>query len=85
MTFIVDDLLIRPFVSILDAVHALAVQELYDIEEIRDELKENQLLYELGERSEAEYERRRRELEAELEIAEEAREQLRDKSIQVRG
>lgn len=85
MTFIVDDLLVRPFVSILDALHALAVQELYDVEEIRDELKENQLLYELGERSEAEYERRRRELEAELEIAEEAREQLRDKSIQVRG
>ncbi len=85
MTFIVDDLLVRPFVSILDALHALAVQELYDVEEIRDELKENQLLFELGERSEAEYERRRRELEAELEIAEEAREQLRDKSIQVRG
>ena len=85
MTFIVDDLLVRPFVSILDALHALAVQELYDVEEIRDEMKENRLLYELGERSEAEYERERRRLEEELEIAEQAREQLRNKTIQVRG
>ena len=81
--FILDDLLIRPFVSILDAIHTLAMKEHYDIEEIQNEMKENQLLYELGERSEAEYERRRRELEEELEIAEMAHEQLRNKTIEV--
>lgn len=82
--FIIDDLLIRPFVSILDALHTLAVNEMYDIEEIQNELKENRLLYELGERSEEEYERRKWELEMELETAEMAHEQLRQKTIEVR-
>lgn len=80
---IIDDLLVRPFVSILDAIHTLALSEAYDVEEIENELKENQLLYELGERSETEYERRREELEEELEIAELAHEQLRNKQISV--
>jgi hypothetical protein len=83
--FILDDLLIRPFVSILDALHTLAMNELYDVEEIQNQLKENQLLYELGERSEAEYEERRRELEEELEIAEAAHEQLNNKTIEVKA
>lgn len=82
---VVDDLFVRPFLSILDAVHALAIEELHDVEELRDELKENRLLYELGERSEDEYERRRTELEADLRVAEAAHEQLRHKQIRVRG
>ncbi len=81
--FVLDDLLLRPFVSILDAVHTLAMTELYDIEAIQNDLKENQLLYELGERSEGEYRERKRELEAELETAEIAHDQLRDKTIEV--
>lgn len=84
MTFLVDDLLVRPFVYVLDALHALALNEMYDVEEIRDRIKENRLLYELGERSESEYEIRSRELERELEVAEAAREQLQGKSIEVR-
>lgn len=80
---VLDDLLVRPFISVLDAIHTLAVSEAYDIEEIENELKENQLLYELGERPESEYERRRQELEEELEIAEMAHEQLRSKQISV--
>jgi hypothetical protein len=83
--FILDDLLIKPFVSILDALHTLAMNELYDVEAIQDDLKENQLLYELGERSESEYEERRRELEEELEIARAAHEQLRNKTIEIQG
>jgi hypothetical protein len=81
---IVDDLLVRPFFSILNSIHALALEELYDAEAIRDDIKENQLLYDLGERSEDEYERRKTELEAELRVAEMAREQLSGKQIQVR-
>ncbi len=73
---IVDDLLVNPFMSLLDVLHALAMREMYDPAAIRDEIKENRLLYELGERSEAEYERRDRELEAELQVAEEVRRQL---------
>ena len=81
--FVLDDLLFQPFVNILDAIHTMAVQELYDIEEIQNDLKENQLLYELGERSEAEYTERKAELEAELETAEQAHEQLNNKNIQI--
>lgn len=80
--FIVDDLLLQPFVSILDAIHTMAVNEMYDIEGIQSELKENQLLFELGERSEPEYAERKAELEAELETAEQAHEQLNSKNIQ---
>lgn len=83
--FILDDLLVRPFISILDALHTLAMNELYDVEAIQDDLKENQLLYELGERSKAEYEERRRELEEELEIARAAHEQLQNKTIEIQG
>jgi hypothetical protein len=54
---------------------------MYDPEQVQSDIKENQLLYELGERSEAEYERRRAELEAELEAAERARERLSDKVV----
>lgn len=82
---IVDDLLVRPFVSIIEAIHTLALSELYDVEQIEDELKENQLLYELGERPEEEYERRRGELQEELEVAREVHQQLRSKQIQVQG
>ncbi len=77
--FVVDDLLINPFVSIMEAVHSMAISEMYDTTEIKNEIKENRLLYELGERSEAEYERRNDELEAQLEIAREAHEQTRGK------
>jgi hypothetical protein len=85
MTLLVDDLLVKPFFQVLDALHAIAMNELYDVEDIRDRMKENQLLYEVGERDEGEYRRRRRELEAELEVAEQAHDQLRNKSIEVRG
>lgn len=82
---LIDDLLVRPFVSILDAIHSLALSEVYDVEEIENDLKENQLLYELGERSEREYERRRRELQEELEVARDVHQQLNSKQITVRG
>lgn len=81
--FIVDDILLQPFISILDAIHTLAVSEMYDIEAIQNELKENQLLFELGERGESEYAERKAELESELETAELAHEQLDNKNIQI--
>jgi hypothetical protein len=82
--FLVDDLLIRPFVSLLDVLHTLALTELYDVEALRDDLKENRLLYEIGERPEAEYRERKAELEAELERARELRAELSDK-VEVKG
>lgn len=76
---VVDDLLVRPFISLLDILHTLSVRELYDMEALRDELKENELLYELGERSKAEYERERERIEAELETAKALDAQLSDR------
>lgn len=73
---LVDDLLFKPFVSLLNTLHSMAVEEMYDVDAIRDALKENQLLYELGERSEAVYRERRAELERQLEVAEAAHENL---------
>lgn len=73
---IVDDLLVRPFFSLLDILHAMTLRELYDTEALRDELKENELLYEIGERSKAEYEAERERIESELEAAEELEEQI---------
>lgn len=74
--FLLDDILVKPFFSIMNILHSMAIEEMYDVEAITNELKENQLLYELGDRSPEEYERRKEELETELEIAEEAHEQL---------
>lgn len=82
--FILDDLFARPFLFILNALHAMAIEELFDVEGLEDELKENQLLYELGERPEDEYQERKQELEEQLELAQAAREQLQGKQIQVR-
>lgn len=83
--FVIDDLLVRPFVSLLDILQTMALEELYDVEEIRDDIKENRLLYELGERSESEYRERKRTLEAELELAEQIREDLTSGKIEVKG
>lgn len=79
VVLLVDDLLVKPFVGLLDVLHTMAVEERYDEAAVKDELKENQLLYELGERSEPEYRERKRELEAELQAAREAKAQLRNR------
>ncbi len=82
--FVLDDLLFRPLVGIVDAIHTIAIDELYDIESLENKRKENQLLYELGERSQTEYEQRKAELEQELAIAREVHEELRSGRIEVR-
>lgn len=81
---VLDDLLVRPFVSLLDVLHTVAVEELYDVEEIRDDIKENRLLYEIGERSEEEYRQRKEELEEELELAEAIRDELTSGKLEVK-
>ncbi|SIR14262.1 hypothetical protein SAMN05421858_1578 [Haladaptatus litoreus] len=81
---LVDDLLFRPLVSIADVLHSLAVDEMYDIEGVQDELKETHLLYEIGELSHEEYERKKATLEERLEIAEDAHERLRSGKVEVK-
>lgn len=77
--FIVDDLFVSPFFSLLDILQTMALDEMYDTESIRDDIKENQLLYEVGERSEEEYQERKQELELQLATAEQVQEQMRDR------
>ncbi len=81
--FLLDDLLVRPFTSVLTVIQALAVEEIYDREAIRNDLKENRLLFEMGDRSRAEYERRQEELRTQLDVAEQVHETLSGK-IQVK-
>ncbi|GGJ05391.1 protein gvpG [Halobellus salinus] len=75
--FIIDDLLVKPFLSLVDIIHTMALDEMYDTDAIRDDIKENRLLYEVGERSEDEYQRRKQELEIQLELAQQIQEQMR--------
>lgn len=83
--FLLDDLFVKPFVSVLEILHDMAIEEMYDVEDIRDRIKENRLLFELGERPEDEYRRRKDQLEEELEVARQAQEQLRSKARVVKG
>ena len=82
---VVDDLLMRPLVSLLDVLHSMALDEMYDVEGIQDELKETHLLYEIGELSDEEYEARKAELEEQLEVAEEVHDRLRNGKVEVKG
>jgi ABC-type uncharacterized transport system ATPase subunit len=75
--FLVDDLLVKPFLSLLDILHTMALDEMYDTDAIQDDIKENRLLYEIGERSEEEYQQRKQELETQLETAQQIKEQMR--------
>ncbi|ERG98263.1 MAG: gas vesicle protein G [Haloquadratum sp. J07HQX50] len=76
---LIDDLLIRPFISLVEIIQNMALDEMYDTEKIRDELKENQLLFELGERSESEYRQTKEKLETQLKLADEVRSQMSSK------
>jgi hypothetical protein len=77
--FLLDDLLVKPFMSLLDILQTIALDEMYDTAEIQDEIKENRLLYEIGERSKDEYQERKQELERQLANAEQIQSQMRDR------
>lgn len=82
---VIDDLLVRPFVGLLDILHTLALNEAYDVEAIRNELKETTLLYEIGELDEQTYKQQRAELEEELAFAERIHEELTSGKIEVKS
>lgn len=73
---LVDDLLVKPFVSLLDVLRTVALSEAYDVAGLRDELKENRLLFELGERSREQFREREAALEDRLATAEAVHERL---------
>ncbi|MEN4069456.1 MAG: gas vesicle protein GvpG [Methanobacterium sp.] len=60
--FIIDDIVLAPFrlfKQVLEKIRDTAYQEMYDPEKIKEEMKINQMLYELGEISKEKYEKRK--------------------------
>ena len=83
MPFLVDDIFLRilgisipPFdmIWLFEQIHDFAVRAAYDLEKINNAIKENQLLYELGEITKEEYERKHAELTEMLKLTQRARE-----------
>jgi len=92
--FILDDIVLRslgisilPFdtIALIELIRDFAYKEAYDPEKIKDRIKENRLLFELGERSEEEYERIDTDLKENLELAMKAREMKLDQRIDILG
>lgn len=84
--FIVDDVLFRvlgvsipafDLLWVLERVNDHAYSEKYNPTKISDKMKENRLLYELGERSAREYGKMQRQLQEELAIANEVLERIK--------
>lgn len=78
MPFLIDDIFLRmlgvsipPFdmLWLMEQIRDHAYAEMYDVEEINNSMKENRLLYELGERTEDEYKRKNEELNHKLKMA----------------
>lgn len=83
--FILDDILLRavgvslpPFdlLWIIERIKDFAEQQRYNVAEIADKIKENQLLFELGEISKAEHATREAELMTRWQIALEKRKHI---------
>ncbi len=81
--FILDDIVLRQFgISIpgldmlwtIEQIRNFAYRELYNPEKIKNQIKENRLLYEFGEINRDEYERTNNELLHKLKMAERGQE-----------
>ena len=88
--FILDDVVLRalgfslqPFdmIWILELIRDYGLKEKYDIKKINGQIKENQLLLELGELGEAAYKEKHESLMQQLEMAQEIEETLSNISI----
>jgi hypothetical protein len=77
--FIIDDILLRmlgisipgfDLISDIEIIRDFAYRELYNPDKIKNQIKENQMLYEFYELSTEEYEERKTELMRQLKFAE---------------
>lgn len=90
--FIIDDLILRAFglsmkpfdmIWLMELMRDYALKEKYNIKRINNQIKENRLLFEIGEIAEKEYREKHELLLEELEKAKEIMEKLsRDITIQ---
>lgn len=94
MPFIIDDILLRmlgisipPFdmIWLFETIQDFAVRETYDPDKISDAIKENRMLFELGEITKEKYKRTNTELLEVLEIAKRAREMKLEHRIDILG
>lgn len=94
MPFLVDDIFLRmlgisipPFdmIWLFEQIHDFAVREAYDPEKISDSIKENRMLYELGEITKEEYGRKHAELTGMLRLAQRAREMDLEHRVDILG
>jgi len=76
--FILDDLLLREFglcipgldiIWTLEQIRDFALKELYNPEKVQNQIKENRMLFEFGEISKEEYERKNDDLLQKLKLA----------------
>lgn len=81
--FLIDDITIGPMVSLFKYLRDFALMEMYDPGKLNDRMKENRLLYELGEITREEYEQTNAQLVEKLEIATKVRSEM-DPNVQVR-
>ncbi len=74
MVFIIDDLLynitIGPWIFLLEQIRNHALREMYPLEKINNQIKENRLLFELGETTKQEYEAKNKDLLEKRQMAE---------------
>lgn len=92
--FLLDDMLLRAIgisipgldlIDIFERIHDFALKELYDLNKINNQIKENTLLFEMGERTKEEYEKINRELLEKRGIAEKIREMDLNKRFDILG
>lgn len=94
MPFIIDDIFLRmlgisipPFdmIWLMEQIRDHAYGELYNPDKINDELKEIRLLYELGEITKEEYEKKNEELNHKLKLANRVNNMNLSKRIDILG
>ncbi|MGA9099076.1 MAG: gas vesicle protein GvpG [Methanotrichaceae archaeon] len=92
--FFVDDLLLRSLgISVpgldliwtVEQIQKFARKELYNPEKIKNQLKENRLLYEFGELTREDYEKKNSELMRKLKLAEKAEDMNLSMRIDILG
>lgn len=94
MPFIVDDIFLRmlgisipPFdmIWLMEQIRDYAYREMYDPDKINDRLKEIRLLYELGELTKEEYNKKNEELNHKLKLANRVNNMNLSKRIDILG
>ncbi|MBU2497206.1 MAG: hypothetical protein KJ767_04060 [Nanoarchaeota archaeon] len=71
------------YMLVLNSMKDYALKELYPIEKIQNQIKENRLLYEFGEISKEDYKNKEAELIEKLRIAQKVREMRVDSKIDI--